>query len=38
MVKIRQTEDKELLEELKEKVNPQKFMSPYDPDKVALAN
>lgn len=30
--------DKELLEELKEKVNPQKFMSPYDPDKVALAN
>lgn len=30
--------DKELLEDLKEKVNPQKFMSPYDPDKVALAN
>lgn len=30
--------DKELLEELKEKVNPQKFMSPYDPNKVALAN
>ncbi|MDY5193682.1 MAG: hypothetical protein SPH95_04040 [Candidatus Aphodosoma sp.] len=30
--------DKELLEDLKGKVNPRKFMSPYDPDKVALAN
>jgi hypothetical protein len=30
--------DKEILCELKNKVNPQKYMSPYNPDKVALAN
>lgn len=30
--------DKEFLEDLKGKVNPRKFMSPYVPDKVALAN
>ena len=26
------------LEELKDKVNPKNYMSPYNPDKVALAN
>lgn len=30
--------DVEMMVELKEKVNPKKFMNPYNPDKVALAN